>query len=72
MKVVLIPKDKQEAIFSQMFERGEEAKKVAAIGSGVGLYLSGQIIKSHKGKVWVEPGLGGRGSVFYVELPLSE
>ncbi len=66
-----IPKAKQETIFSQMFERGEEAKKVAAIGSGVGLYLSGQIIKSHKGKVWVESE-EGKGSIFHIELPLSQ
>ncbi|MEK7664495.1 MAG: ATP-binding protein [Patescibacteria group bacterium] len=49
-----IPKEKLSTIFDQMFERSEEAKRVASLGSGVGLYLSGEIIKAHKGKVWVE------------------
>jgi len=66
-----IPKDKVDKIFSQMFERGEAAQKMAAIGSGVGLYLSGQIIKSHNGKVWAESGGEGKGSTFYVELPID-
>ena len=79
-----IPKDKLDGIFNQMFERGEGAKKVDATGSGVGLYLAGEIIKSHNGKVWAESparigyaesvagGEGeGKGSVFHIELPVS-
>ncbi len=66
-----IPKEKISNIFDSMFERGEEAKKTSTVGSGIGLYLSGQIIKSHNGKVWAESNGQGKGSVFYIELPLS-
>jgi len=66
-----IPKEKINNIFNQIFERTEEAKRVSSVGSGVGLYLSGQIIKSHNGKVWVESEGEGKGSTFYIELLIS-
>ena len=65
-----IPKEKLSTIFEDMFERTEAAKRVTSIGSGVGLYLAGQIIKAHKGKVWVESEGEGKGSVFHIELPI--
>lgn len=64
-----IPQDKIEKIFKGQFERTEGAKKTAG-GAGVGLYLSAQIIEMHKGKVWAESLGEGKGSVFYVEIPV--
>ena len=52
-----------------MFARGAEAKKLDAVGSGVGLYLSAQIIKAHKGKISVAS--DEKGSHFYIELPIN-
>ncbi len=46
------------------------AEKTAG-GKGVGLYLSYQIIKYHQGKAWVESEGEGKGSTFYIELPLK-
>ena len=65
-----IIKEKLGTMFEQMFERSEEAKKVSSLGSGVGLYLSGEIIRAHKGKVWAESEGIGKGSTFHIELPL--
>jgi len=65
-----IPANKVKNIFEGQFERTEQAKKTAK-GSGVGLYLSGQIIKMHKGKAWAESAGEGKGSTFYVELPIG-
>jgi signal transduction histidine kinase len=56
-------------LFGRVFERGEEAKKAFATGRGIGLYIAGQIIKDHKGKIWAESDGEGKGSVFYIELP---
>lgn len=63
-----IPSAEIKNLFDSMFSRGEQAKKLDTVGSGVGLYLSAQIIKAHKGRVWVES--GNSGSTFYIELPL--
>ncbi|MDO8486168.1 MAG: HAMP domain-containing sensor histidine kinase, partial [Candidatus Staskawiczbacteria bacterium] len=65
-----IPQDKIKNIFETQFERMEQAKETA-IGSGVGLYLSSQIIKLHNGKIWVESKGQNQGSTFYIELPIS-
>ena len=64
-----IPQDKVKSIFETQFERTEGAQKIAS-GSGVGLHLSSQIIKLHNGKVWAESAGEGKGSTFYIELPL--
>lgn len=37
-------------------------------GSGVGLYISSEIIKSHGGKIWVESE-AGNGSAFHISIP---
>ena len=58
-------------IFGEQFERTKQAEKTAT-GSGVGLYLSAQIIKLHNGKVFAESKGEGKGSVFHVELPISK
>ncbi|KKQ17803.1 MAG: HATPase domain-containing multisensor signal transduction histidine kinase [Berkelbacteria bacterium GW2011_GWA1_36_9] len=65
-----IPADKVKTIFEQKFERTEQAQKTTE-GKGVGLYLSGQIIKYHQGKAWVESEGEDKGSTFYIELPLN-
>ncbi len=37
-------------------------------GLGMGLYIASEIVKQHKGRMWVESEKG-KGSVFYVSLP---
>jgi len=61
---------KEEAadVFGRQFERGKEAKKVYALGRGIGLFITASIIKAHKGKIWADSLGSGQGSAFYVEL----
>lgn len=40
-------------------------------GLGLGLYISKEIIQKHNGNIWFESEYG-KGSLFYVELPLAE
>ena len=39
-------------------------------GSGIGLYISSEIIKGHSGKIWAESKVG-KGSVFHFSLPVA-
>jgi len=63
-------KDDINSLFNQIFERGQEAQKAFATGRGMGLFISKQIIKAHGGKIWAESRGEGKGSTFYVELPI--
>ncbi len=63
----LKPQDK-EKMFSRYY-RVEEASTKHISGFGIGLYLSSEIIKSHKGNVWVESTFGV-GSTFFFSLPI--
>ncbi|PIU14703.1 sensor histidine kinase, partial [bacterium (Candidatus Gribaldobacteria) CG08_land_8_20_14_0_20_39_15] len=38
---------------------------------GIGLYLAANIIREHKGRIWAESPGRGKGSTFYVELPVK-
>lgn len=53
-----------------LFTRFFRAPGVGAIfsGSGIGLYISNEIVKRHGGKMWVDSKIG-EGSSFYFSLP---
>ena len=54
-----------------VFDRFYRIKKTRNIeGIGLGLYLCSQIIKAHKGDIWVESE-ENKGSVFYFSIPLK-
>ncbi len=53
----------------QLFQRfSQGTSKQRSSGSGLGLYLSRQIVEAHRGQIWVDS-VEGEGSRFYVELP---
>lgn len=53
----------------QRFSQGTSRQRSS--GSGLGLYLSRQIIEAHQGRIWVESE-EDQGSRFYVQLPLAD
>jgi signal transduction histidine kinase len=64
-----IPAKELQQLFSK-FMRGENMRKLYREGRGLGLYISKQIVEGHGGKIWAESHGPGKGSEFYVELPV--
>jgi two-component system sensor histidine kinase VicK len=64
-----IPKAEQERIFTKFFRSGN-ALRVQTEGSGMGLFVTKNIVEAHKGRVWFES-FEGKGTTFYISLPIS-
>lgn len=60
-----IPPGEQEAIFDRFYRARDQGEA----GAGLGLTLARQMIEIQGGRIWVESE-PGRGSVFYVGLPV--
>jgi len=65
-----IPPGEQERIFER-FHRVDNRLARQTPGTGLGLFLVRAVIEAHGGRVWVESS-PGKGSVFWLELPLGE
>ena len=61
-----IAKDDQARLFLPFFRANNSQ---VAKGSGIGLFITLEIVKRHKGKLWVESKLG-KGSKFILGLPV--
>lgn len=63
-----IPEDKLESIFER-FQQVDASDSRSKGGIGLGLAICRHIVEGHNGKIWVESVLG-KGSAFYIELPV--
>jgi signal transduction histidine kinase len=52
------------------FVRTQETTKVYVSGTGLGLFVGKSFVEAHGGRMWAESDGQGRGSRFYVELPV--
>lgn len=62
-----VPDSEKQRIFER-FHRGEKARSDRA-HFGLGLCIAAEIVKRHRGKLWVEDAQGG-GAAFILELPI--
>ncbi len=59
----------QDKIFDRLYQINVDAK--TSPGFGIGLFVSKEIVKFHKGKIWVES-YKGKGSTFYFQIPIHK
>ncbi len=61
--IASVDMDKLFKKFSRILYRGQESVK----GTGIGLFISKEIVERHGGKIWVEPAL--KGNSFKFQIP---
>jgi signal transduction histidine kinase len=64
-------KEELDGLF-QSFWRGEGGPKLWTGGAGLGLYIAKKFIELHKGEIYAKSQGKGKGSTFYIELPLAK
>ena len=64
-----IPEKQQSQLFRKLF-RADNAQKVDANGTGLGLYIVKAMVRNMGGKIWFESA-EHKGTDFYVRLPLN-
>ena len=71
-KVIISIKDNGKGIDPEIFPRlfTKFASK-SFQGTGLGLYISKNIIEAHGGEIWAENNKDGKGATFYFTLPLE-
>lgn len=65
-----IPRDQQARVFTKFF-RGANVLRMETEGSGLGLFITKNIIEAHGGRVWFKS-KEGEGTTFYFTLPIKE
>jgi signal transduction histidine kinase len=51
--------------------RGKDSLKINVNSTGYGLAFVKAVVEAHKGRVWVESEGSGKGSAFFIELPVA-
>ena len=63
--------DEEKKNLFQKMKRGERISRIYTEGTGLGLYVAKKIIDAHNGNIWAESEGIGKGSIFYVKIPIG-
>lgn len=69
-----IPSELRERVFDKFFRatRAGNMTMQKASGTGMGLAIAKGIVEAHDGKIWIEPGAGGKGTRVVFTLPTGD
>ena len=65
-----IPSIQENRVFSKFF-RGTNVMKIDTEGTGLGLYITKNIIEAHGGRIWFDS-KENKGTTFYIVIPVKE
>jgi signal transduction histidine kinase len=65
-----IPASERRRVFEKFYRLDPNMTRGIG-GTGLGLYICRELVHRLDGRIWVE-GNTGRGSTFYVEIPIAE
>lgn len=65
-----IPEEQQKRVFTKFF-RATNALRMETDGTGLGLFITKNIIEAHGGKIWFES-KENKGTTFYFTLPIKQ
>jgi two-component system sensor histidine kinase VicK len=65
-----IPQSEQERVFEKFYRLDPRLARGVG-GTGLGLYISRELVERMEGSIWVESELG-KGSTFHVDLPVAD
>ncbi len=65
-----ISDDDKEKLFKEG-GHGKDSRKINVHSTGYGLFIAKQIVDAHGGRIWAQSAGEGKGSTFYVELPMA-
>ena len=63
-----IPVNQHTRVFTKFF-RGDNVMRMQTEGTGLGLFITHDVVVKHQGRIWFESH-EGRGTTFYIALPL--
>ena len=62
---------REAARLFELFSRGDEARRYAATGLGIGLHVAKKTVEAHRGRIEAASAGAGQGSEFRIVLPLA-
>ena len=54
------------------YGHGKDSRKINTDSNGLGLFIVKGIVDGHHGKIWYQSGGTGKGTTFFVELPIEQ